>query len=86
LLTLYYQFPAAEKDRDNGQDSQQSASILRWTLIHLITGIKAFGLPKTGLRKKTREFYATLSLDGQVKKTKVAPEGNAPIWDDTFEL
>lgn len=52
----------------------------------LIAGVKAFNLPKTGHPKKTREFYTKLTLDGQVKKTKFAPKGNAPLWEDTFEL
>jgi hypothetical protein len=52
----------------------------------LLTGIKAFDLPKTGHPKKTREFYVTLAIDGEVKKTQIAAKGGAPVWQDAFEL
>jgi hypothetical protein len=52
----------------------------------LLTGIKAIGLPKAGYPKSARKFYVKLIVDGEVKKTKIAPRGSAPIWEDTFEL
>jgi len=52
----------------------------------VITGIKAFDLPKTGHPKKTRGFYVMLAVDGKVKKTQIAAKGNAPVWQDTFEF
>jgi len=53
----------------------------------ILTGIKAFDLPKTGHPKKTRGFYVMLAVDGEVKKkTQIATKGSAPVWQDAFEL
>ena len=52
----------------------------------LLPAIKAFDLPKTGHPKKKRGSYATIAIDGEVKKTQIAAKGSAPVWQDTVEL
>jgi hypothetical protein len=56
------------------------------THLLLLTGIKAFDLPKTGHPKKKRRSYVTLAIDGEVKKTQIAAKGSAPVWQDAVEL
>ena len=51
-----------------------------------LTDIKAIGLPKTGYLKRARKFYVKLIINGDVKETKIALRGSAPVWEDTFEL
>jgi hypothetical protein len=48
--------------------------------------MKVNGFPEVSWPKRSRRYYAIVTVHGETKQTTISARGNMPTWDETFVL